>query len=275
LLVVALVLGQTPRFAQAVSARGACPRDIAYGPVALLEFAITFINLVLPSTAARVATSVKFFQRQGIPAASAMSIGLIDSLGGFAVQCVILCSVLLFGLGDVELQVPPDSALGEGNLLTLLVVIAAVVIVGALVSLLLPSVRHRVKAVAAPHVAEVRETVGNLRSPAKVAQVLGGNLAAEFLFACTLAVVLSALHSPVPIGTLLVVNVCVSLFAGLMPVPGGIGVTEAAMIFGLTAAGVDEATAFAATMCYRLITFYLPPIWGAAVFHHMERTGML
>jgi glycosyltransferase 2 family protein len=87
--------------------------------------------------------------------------------------------------------------------------------------------------------------------------------------------VLSALHSPVPLGTLLVINVCVSLFAGLMPVPGGIGVTEGALMFGLTAAGVDQATAFAATMCYRLITFYLPPIWGAAAFHHMEQTGLL
>jgi uncharacterized membrane protein YbhN (UPF0104 family) len=204
-----------------------------------------------------------------------MSIGVIDSLGGFAVQIMILCGVLLFGWGDVHLEMPSDGSLGEGNLLTLLVVIAAVVIVGALVALLFPGVRRRVQAFAAPHVAEVRDTLGNLRSPAKVAQVIGGNLMAEFLFACTLAIVLSAFHSPVPIGTLLVINVCVSLFAGLMPVPGGIGVTEGALIFGLTAAGVDEATAFAATMCYRLITFYLPPIWGAAVFRHMEQTGML
>ena len=87
--------------------------------------------------------------------------------------------------------------------------------------------------------------------------------------------VLSAFHSPVALGTLLVINVCVSLFAGLMPVPGGIGVTEGALIFGLTAAGVDQATAFAATICYRMITFYLPPIWGGAAFHHMERTGLL
>jgi uncharacterized membrane protein YbhN (UPF0104 family)/tRNA A-37 threonylcarbamoyl transferase component Bud32 len=275
LLLVALLLGQSPRFAQAESARGACPRLIAYGPLALLQFAITFINLVLPSTAARVATNVRFFQRQGIPAASAMSIGVIDSLGGFAVQIMILCGVLLFGWGDVQLEMPSDSALGEGNLLTVLVAVAVIVIVGAIVSLLFPGVRRRVKAFVAPHVAEVRDTVGNLRSPAKVAQVIGGNLAAEFLFACTLAIVLSAFHSPVPIGTLLVINVCVSLFAGLMPVPGGIGVTEGALIFGLTAAGVDEATAFAATMCYRLITFYLPPIWGAVVFRHMEQTGML
>ena len=94
-------------------------------------------------------------------------------------------------------------------------------------------------------------------------------------FALTLALVLNAFHSPVPLGTLLVINVCVSLFAGLMPVPGGIGVTEGALITGLSAAGVDQATAFAATICYRMITFYLPPIWGAACFHRLERAGML
>jgi len=36
-----------------------------------------------------------------------------------------------------------------------------------------------------------------------------------------------------------------------------------------------DAAAFAATMCYRLITFYLPPIWGAGVFRRMERNGLL
>jgi uncharacterized membrane protein YbhN (UPF0104 family)/tRNA A-37 threonylcarbamoyl transferase component Bud32 len=275
LLVIALFVGQTPRFAQAESARGACPRPVAYGPLAMLQFAITFINLVLPSTAARVAVNVRFFQRQGIPPASAVSIGLIDSFGGFVVQLMILGAVLLFGWGDVQLQMPPDSTLGEGNLLTLLVVLAAVVVVVGAVSLLVPSVRGKAKDLIAPRIVEIRETVGNLRSPTKVAQVIGGNLAAELLFAGTLALVLSALHTSVPLGTLLVINVCVSLFAGLMPVPGGIGVTEAALIAGLTAAGVDEATAFAATICYRLITFYLPPIWGAPVFHRMERTGYL
>ena len=31
---------------------------------------------------------------------------------------------------------------------------------------------------------------------------------------------------------------------------------------GLTAAGIDQATAFAAAICYRLCTYYLPPVWG-------------
>lgn len=275
LIVVALVFGQTPRFSQAESTRGACPRPVAYGPLVLLQFSVSFINLVLPSTAARVAVNIRFFQRQGIPPASAVSIGVIDSLGGFAVQLMILASVFLFGFGDVDLHLPPDSTLGHGNVLTVLVVIAGVVLLAALVALAVPMVRHRVVEKVTPWVHEVRETVGSLRSPTKLLQVLGGNLGAELLFALTLALVLSAFHEPVPLGTLLVINVCVSLFAGLMPVPGGIGVTEGALITGLSAAGVDQATAFAVTITYRMITFYLPPIWGAACFHRLERNGLL
>ena len=275
ILVIALFFGQSPRFSQAESTRGACPRPVAYGPLVLLQFSISFINLVLPSTAARVAVNIRFFQRQGIPPASAVSIGVIDSVGGFAVQLMILASVLLFGWGQVDLHLPQGDGIGDGSLLTVLAVVAGVVVLGVLIGLALPSVRRRIADRVKPWIHEVRETVGSLRSPTKVAQVLGGNLGAEILFALTLALVLNAFHSPVPLGTLLVINVCVSLFAGLMPVPGGIGVTEGALITGLSAAGVDQATAFAATICYRMITFYLPPIWGAACFHRLERAGML
>jgi len=275
ILVIALLFGQSPRFSQAESTRGACPRPVAYGPLVLLQFSISFINLVLPSTAARVAVNIRFFQRQGIPPASAVSIGVIDSVGGFAVQLMILASVLLFGWGNVDLHLPDDSTLGHGNILTVLVAAATVVVLAGLIGLAFPGVRHRIVERVKPWIHEVRETVGSLRSPTKVLQVLGGNLGAELLFALTLALVLNAFHAPIPLGTLLVINVCVSLFAGLMPVPGGIGVTEGALITGLSAAGIDQATAFAATICYRMITFYLPPIWGAACFHRLERAGML
>jgi uncharacterized membrane protein YbhN (UPF0104 family) len=39
------------------------------------------------------------------------------------------------------------------------------------------------------------------------------------------------------------------------------GVVEAASISGLTLAGVPEDVAIGATVLYRLVTAYLPPIW--------------
>jgi uncharacterized membrane protein YbhN (UPF0104 family) len=40
------------------------------------------------------------------------------------------------------------------------------------------------------------------------------------------------------------------------------GVVEAGLIAGFTAAGIPDAEAVAATFVYRLCTAYLPPIWG-------------
>jgi uncharacterized protein (TIRG00374 family) len=117
--------------------------------------------------------------------------------------------------------------------------------------------------------------LASLRSPTRVVKLLLANLGAEVLFASTLGLVLIALGSSLSLATLLVVNVSVSIFASIIPVPGGIGVSEGALMVGLTAAGIDQDIAFAAAICYRLCTYYLPPIWGWFAFHRLERTGLI
>ena len=49
-----------------------------------------------------------------------------------------------------------------------------------------------------------------------------------------------------------------SALAGLIPVPGGVGAAEASLTAGLFAVGVDDSTAFAIALTYRLCTSYLP-----------------
>ncbi len=67
----------------------------------------------------------------------------------------------------------------------------------------------------------------------------------------------------ITLGQAIFINVTVSLFAGLMPIPGGVGVSEAGMTAGLTAIGVDPGTAVSAMLIYRLVSYYyLPPLWG-------------
>jgi uncharacterized protein (TIRG00374 family) len=243
--------------------------------VLLLQYAITFVNLAIPSTAARVALNIRFFQRQGIPPASSVSIGVIDSVGGFVAQISILVAVLVFGLGNAELDVQRTFDLQDGALLKVLGIILGIVLVAVVVVLVWSKPREWIARRVRPWLHEVGETLSTLRSPSKLAQVLLGNLAAETLFAMTLGIVLAAFGETLPLATLLVVNVSVALFAGIMPIPGGIGVTEGAIVLGLTAAGIDDATAFGAAIAYRMCTFYLPPIWGAAAFHRLERDGYL
>jgi uncharacterized protein (TIRG00374 family) len=59
-----------------------------------------------------------------------------------------------------------------------------------------------------------------------------------------------------------VINSLASVLGGIAPVPGGMGVIEAGLIGGLTAAGIPQEAAVAATFTHRLFTAYLPPIWG-------------
>ena len=66
----------------------------------------------------------------------------------------------------------------------------------------------------------------------------------------------------VNLGQALFINIPVELFAGLMPVPGGIGVTEAGLTASLTAVRVSSDIALSAVMVYRLCGYYLPPLWG-------------
>jgi uncharacterized protein (TIRG00374 family) len=74
---------------------------------------------------------------------------------------------------------------------------------------------------------------------------------------------------------LILVNTLASLLSGILPIPGGIGVMEAAIAYGLVAAGVPESTAVAAAIMYRLITFYLPPIWGAVAMRRLRHKGYI
>jgi uncharacterized protein (TIRG00374 family) len=63
--------------------------------------------------------------------------------------------------------------------------------------------------------------------------------------------------------------------SGLIPVPGNVGVAEAALTAFLVAAGVDKDTAFAAAVVYRIITTYLPTAWGAAAQRWLTRNDYL
>ena len=67
LVAIGFVVAQLPRVAQAVSTLGAAPVPLPLGPVYALQLAISYVNLAIPTAAARIAVNVRFFQRQGLP----------------------------------------------------------------------------------------------------------------------------------------------------------------------------------------------------------------
>src|SRR5690606_20557350 len=126
-----------------------------------------------------------------------------------------------------------------------------------------------------PLVAEVTGVLRNLRSVSKLAQLFGGNLLNQLLYAAALGLSLMAFGERLNLATLVVIYVGAALFGGLMPVPGGIGVMEAALMAGLIAAGIEPTTATATALTFRVFTFYLPPAWGWMATRWLQRRSYL
>ena len=266
-LVAALVVGQLPRVGQAFSTIGASPKVLPLGPTTLLQMAITFINLVIPSAPARVATVVRYQQRFGVAPGEAVVAGALDSFAGFLVQAVLLVLGIVFGLSSLELDLE-----GAGSdALEVILVVLGVCVLAAVGSLLIGRVRRAL-------VEGLRTALGGvrrLRDPQRAIMVFGGNLAAEVLFATTLGLMARAFGYEVGLAELITINVSVSLVGGLMPIPGGMGVVESGLSLGLVAAGLPEVDALAVALCYRAVTFYLPPIWGAVALRWLRRHDYL
>ena len=102
---------------------------------------------------------------------------------------------------------------------------------------MVPKLRHFVVGWIRRLAHEAFGVLRGLHSPRRLAMLFGGNLVAELLFASTLGIFVLAFGYSVPLQELLFINICVSLLSGLIPVPGGIGVTEGGLIFGLTSVG--------------------------------------
>jgi uncharacterized membrane protein YbhN (UPF0104 family) len=265
---VSLIIVPLVPVAEAFGALGATMLPLRLGPVIALEFAIQFIALAVPSSAARVAVNVRFFQRQGAPAAQALTIGLIDSMFGFVVQVLLLIVIVFSGLVTLDLSLDGLNFDPTGKLLVLVGILFLVAVV---VAFTVPKIRRPIAA----KIAEARPALAVIRSPIKLAGLLGGNFVAQFLLALILGATVRSFGESATLAELLLTNTLVSLFSGVMPIPGGVGVSEAAIAFCLTAIGIPSATAAAIAIVFRLLTFYLPPIWGGFAMRWLRRQAYL
>ena len=274
-LLTALILAPTSQIPQAFSTLGASLRDMLFAPVLMLQYAVQFIQLAVPSSAARVALEVRFFQRNGVDTGGALSIGLIDSLSGFLIQILLILVITISGLASLDLSSGSSGSNSSGSSTSssgpsLLILAAVLLILGAIVALAIPRYRAAIKEAIPRHRANIRAQMSSgakalrvLRSPSKITMLFLGNVVAQLMLAMILGICLRAFGESASFAGLILVNTMVALFAGFMPVPGGMGVSEAALTAGLVALGVPNTAAMSTAIAYRLVTFYLPPIWGS------------
>ena len=267
-VVIALILAQSTFVPSGISVRGGVATPLPLLPCVVLQSAIKFINLTVPSSAGRVATNLRCLQRMGATRAEALAGGAIDDVSNTLVQAALFALTLPF----VGVNIDTSQFKGAGPDRRLLLAIGTALVVSVVLVMAVPKVRARV-------LPGLRDALVGLWSVARVRrkrlEVFGGGAASELLYATALGATCLAYGVHLNVAELIFVNTSAAVLSSVVPVPGGIGAAEAALSAGLIAMGVDQSTAFAIAITQRLCTFYLPPIWGYFSLRWLARKGFV
>jgi uncharacterized membrane protein YbhN (UPF0104 family) len=241
---------------------GCVNADIPFIPTVLMWVSTSLLNLITPNGIGGTALQYDYLRKQGIPPASSGTALALSGTVGYVLQLLVLFAAA--ALTSSQLNFGGGHAQGLG--LLILAVVAA--LIGALV--LFPKLRGKV----VPQVRRAANDVRTvLRTPKKALQLFGGALAANLVGAAVLGLCLLAFGQQLPYAELLVVQLGAGFLASLAPVPGGVGVQEAALTAALTGFGVPSAPALAGVLVYRGVSFALPPIVGFFTLRWLRKNG--
>jgi uncharacterized membrane protein YbhN (UPF0104 family) len=259
-VIAAFVLAQMAFAGSALEDLGSVAGDLPYIRVLALEIANSFSALA-GGTPAVFGTRVRFFQQQGYDASVAVSSSAAVTSASWVVKTALFLICLPLAWGSLDLETSPTA--GADRVVWLILI--AVVVVGILVGVVLgiPKLRQAAGARLRPWLLNIWANARSVAtSPVKVAQLFGGAVGGQIAVALALGASLRAFGDHLSLPTLIIVITLASIIGGVAPVPGGMGVVEAGLILGLTAAGIPEVDATAAVFIQRLFSAYLPPIWG-------------
>ncbi len=230
-----------------------------------LSIARLFVRQAIPSGGlSGDVLLVKVLEKYDVPLEASMTALCFNLLGFYAsfALCALLAAVILYAANALR-----------GPLIAIAVPFC--VIITAIPTLLLWLVRSgdrlkksRLRKV--PLLGKVIEAFGSARldllGDGRLMAWAAALQAATWAFdALTLAALLAALSSPVPIWGSFAAFMLASAAELVGPVPGGLGAFEGGCILGLRAFGVPVDTALVATLALRAFTFWLPMVPGVFV----------
>jgi uncharacterized membrane protein YbhN (UPF0104 family) len=253
-LVVAFALILATNIGFALALAGSIKRRLPFWPNVKLQIAGVFSNLALPFGSQ--ALQVRFLQKQGVDAATAVAAGgIINLAAGTLTQIGLFFLALELSPREVDVgQIP------TGAVTTVLIIAVVAILVASLVVLAIPKLRTRV----VPPVSRgVKTILDVLRSPRQIALLIGGSALAYVLYGLALAATLRALGESPSIWELIAANLGVTLVAALVPFPGGgTAVSSVGLSGALVAIGVPETAAVGGVLIHQVLSQYVPALPG-------------
>jgi len=254
-LAVAMVISLLTNFATAIALMGTVPINLPLVRTAELQLSMSFSNLAVPAIGG-MAAQIRFLQKQGVDLASAVaSGGLLINVGNIVAQVMLLGVALL--LAPTKIHVEP---IDTQKLVTLVLVVIVVLVIAVGLILGIPKLRNYV---VPPTKAAAATLWAAMRSPRRVALLLGGNAINALMYAGVYMACIKAFGGSINFWTLLSLNIIISTLASLVPIPGGnTAVSSVGMSGALAAVGVPTDIAVAAVLADQLVASFIPAVPG-------------
>lgn len=259
------VIAQLTAPVDAVSTMSMVPVRLPLRPLTMLQYAIKFVGLAISATVGKMAMNTALLAKYGVAATVAVT---ASALGSF-VTALVNALVVLVSLPFINNR--PDVHLGGGDAEGLLLLLGVVLVVSVVALALVRPLRRRVVLVVKNAWAAIRVVTD---SPARGMLLFGSRLLSLMITAVALWCMVQAIHPSRPslgYATVLVIAAAAAVFGAIVPVPGNVGVGEAALTAGLVAAGIPSGPAFAIAVTQRLSTSYLPDVFGAFAIRWLRK----
>jgi uncharacterized membrane protein YbhN (UPF0104 family) len=278
---IVVVLAGLHYVATAVAARAASGARLPFGEILLVQLAASAANRLTPAGLGGSAVTARYFTRRGLNLAAAVgALAMLTVLGALA-DLGVLAGLVVMGRWLGANGAPHEVAALARKVAAFVAPlrspwtwlgVAAALAAGAGVRAWRHSGGHDLwTRFCRPirHLARRPSTLGLLL-------VASGSttLILAFAFAASTAMVPGS-HPTVGLGAMLVGFMLGSAAGGAVPVPAGLGSTEAALIGVLVSVHVAAAEAVQVVLIFRLLTFWLPAVIGILATRQLRSQGAL
>ncbi|UQX86612.1 YbhN family protein [Jatrophihabitans telluris] len=267
--------------ATAVAARAAAGLRLPLAETMLVQLAASAANRISAAGLGGSATNARYFSRRGLPAAGALgavaALGVLGAVADIAVLGLLVLVGPSLGLAGAANEIGVLAATASGAISPLhsrwTWLVVAAIAGGAVLT----------RAVWGPRIAGVARRSWSpvsdlLHSPARLSLLLAASgattLILAFAFAASVAMIPGS-SSTAGLGALLVGFMFGAAAGNAVPLPAGVGSTEAALVAVLMTAGSPAGPAVQVVIAYRILTFWLPPAAGLLALRRLRRRGAL
>lgn len=227
-------------------------KPLSFLKTLLVQVVNGFTNRILPSGTGAIATSTSFLKKSGHTVTEAVSISVINNLLGFIAFNLVMFLLGAFSWSNLSTILPKLKP-------SQLIILSAAILATLFMILRTRKLKRRVAKSYQELVDAFRDILSN---PLSGFMALLANTGITIVHVACLALCVISVGYSLPLAIIALVFMATISAISVSPTPNGLGVSELAMSLALQSFGLLPEDALAATLFYRIITFWLPIIPG-------------